>query len=84
MRILNFIIPISFAVGLTFGMVIYILFPKLLIALGVSEAVSSFTGGWAASILVILAAYLYVLNYVDLQPKLSKKAKVAHLTLAIG
>ena len=84
MRLLNFVLPLIFGIGLLLGTDVYGGAGKLLTVAGISEPTSLALGGWIALLIVFGSAFAIVKCKVNLRAPLSKKAAIGHAILAIG
>ena len=84
MRLLNFVLPLFFGIGLLFGIYVYGAAGKLLMLTGISESTSFALGGWIALFIVLGAAFAIAKRKANLNAPSSKKAAIGHVMLAIG
>ena len=84
MRILNFVIPWAYGIGLLLGLYIYMASAKLLMLVGVSEKISVVLGGWIALFSVLGVSFAIVKRKVRLPTTPSRKSVVGQFMLAAG
>jgi hypothetical protein len=84
MRILNFILPWAYGIGIILGIYIYMAAAKLLMLVGVSEKISLVLGGWITLFSVLGVSFAIVKRKVRLPTTPPRKSVVGQFMLAVG
>ena len=84
MRLINFIIPLFFGLGLLAGSYIYLLIAAALAHFGVPESASIAIGGIVALLTTLFASYFIAKWNIDFTAPPTTKTTVGHFILALA